>query len=75
MLDDLWTTVNWLAVTIPFFVGAGAYGLTTDTWKWPAVLGLGVAAVIVAACFVGLYFLYPVVGFPAWMRWPHEWLG
>lgn len=75
MLDDLWTTVNWLAVTIPFIIGAATFGHLTDMWKWPAALALPLAAVIVLACFVGLYFLYPICGFPAWMRWPHEWFG
>lgn len=75
MLEDLWLTINWLAITIPFFIGAGAYGFSTEMWKTPAWIGLAFAALTVIGCFALLYFLYPAVGFPAWMRWPHEWFG
>lgn len=75
MLDDIWTTVNWLAITIPIFVAAGVYNILTEGWKWPQPMALVTAAIVAAVCFVGLYFLYPIVGFPAWMGWPHEWFG
>jgi hypothetical protein len=67
-LDDVWTTFNWLAITIPFFVAYGTYEFG-ERKRLPAAVSYAFAACAFLSLYVGYYFAYPVLGFPAWMRW------
>lgn len=74
MLEQFLETLNWLTITVPFLIAAGAYIVLREKLRAPKIVA-GVAFVItLGAIWIGLYHLYPIIHFPLWMRWPHEWI-
>jgi uncharacterized membrane protein len=66
MFDDIIAGLNWLAITIPFFLG---YGVSEMMKQDKTQLHIPIIGVVAAIGFAAEYFLYKTVGFPAWMRW------
>lgn len=71
MIEEIATTLNWLAITVPFFVAAGIFQALKQI-KAPGALALLGAAVTIAAIWFGYFHLYDLIGFPAWMGWIHK---
>jgi hypothetical protein len=61
-------TINWLAITVPFFAAWGAYEAVKDRAFPKAIAGIAGLAIL-AAIFVGYALTYRHIGFPMWMRW------
>jgi hypothetical protein len=68
ILDDAWTTVNWLAITFPFILAYSGfqYGEGKKLSKPVSYFFAAIIFVLMAGLY---YFVYPLLGFPAWMRW------
>jgi len=73
MLDIFIESWNWLSLTIPFFIAGGAFIFLREKLRAPTIIAAIAFLITLGAIWVGLYFLYPVIHFPLWMRWPHEW--
>ena len=67
-LDDLWSTINWLAITFPFILAYGAFEFG-KLWRFPKILQYFLAAAVFVGMLAIYYLIYPILGFPAWMRW------
>jgi hypothetical protein len=71
-LSQVLLTLNWLALIV---VAGAPFAVASSFERLPFGVRAIIGLLLFAAAAVGLYFLYPIVGFPFWMRWPHEWLG
>ncbi|MFZ1107376.1 MAG: hypothetical protein WAN43_03365 [Rhodomicrobium sp.] len=68
MEEKLFDTINWLAVTVPFFAAWGAYSALQEK-AFPKAIASIAGLAILAAIFGGYTLTYQYTGFPMWMRW------
>jgi hypothetical protein len=74
MIEDIISTLNWLAFTVPIGLAYVVIEKLKDRKSSKGIsIGGGIFAAAVA--FLLLFFLYQAVGFPFWMRWPSQLLG
>jgi hypothetical protein len=67
-LDDVWSTINWLAITIPFILAYSVFQYC-DLKHLPKFVAYFMAVAVFVVMLAIYYFIYPILGFPAWMRW------
>jgi hypothetical protein len=74
VIDDLVSTLNWLAFTVPIIATGGVFSLLKKK-RVPATLSGAAAFCTLALILACLFYFYRLTGFPCWMRWPNQWVG